>query len=101
MPDHLKEIHIILSWKKQLSNNIRHDYLPDSNGESREGVDCGEDFNAEVTASEVTEDVPFVVPLFPNFLAGLILDDKLNLSEGGGCCLACWRHFARRFLNQT
>ena len=76
-------------------------YLPDSNGESREGVDCGEDFNAEVTASEVTEDVPFVVPLFPNFLAGLILDDKLNLSEGGGCCLACWRHFSRRFLNQT
>ena len=63
--------------------------LPESNGESLEGVDCGEDFNAEVTAIEVTEDVPFVVPLLPNFLAGFILDERFNLSEGGGCCLAC------------
>lgn len=52
-------------------------------------MDCGEDFNAEVTAIEVTEDVPFVVPLLPNFLAGFILDERFNLSEGGGCCLAC------------
>ena len=100
-PELIKTKIRIFGYTKPNPPLIKAEYLPDSNGESREGVDCGEDFNAEVTAREVTEAVPFVVPLFPNFLIGLILDDKLNLSEGGGCCLACWRHFARLFLNQT
>ena len=54
----------------------------------------------------MAEEVPLLVAELndPNFLAVFMREAKLSLSpvdEGGGCCLACWRHLARRFLNQT
>ena len=80
-------------------------HIPESKGESREGVDRGDDFNAEDTASEVDADVPLLVdPTIlppPIFLAGFMRELRLNLSLGGGCCLACCRHLALRFLNHT
>jgi hypothetical protein len=65
-------------------------YIPDSNGESREGVDCGDDLRAEDTAKEVAEIVPLVVPLLPSFLGGLMREEFINLSplDGAGCCFA-------------
>ena len=83
-------------------------FIPESKGESRDGVERGDDFKAEETAKEVAEVVPLLLataePSDPNFLAVFIRPAKLSLSPaelGGGCCLACWRHLARRFLNQT
>ena len=85
-----------------------HNSIPESKGESRDGVERGDDFKAEETAREVAEVVPLLLataePSDPNFLAVFIRPAKLSLSPaelGGGCCLACWRHLARRFLNQT
>ena len=85
-----------------------HNFIPESKGESRDGVERGDDFKAEETAREVAEVVPLLLataePSDPNFLAVFIRPAKLSLSPaelGGGCCLACWRHLARRFLNQT
>ena len=81
-------------------------FLPESKGESREGVDRGEDFKAEETARDVeaTECPLLEDPIDPIFLGDFIREAKLSFSlvvGGGGCCLACWRHLARRFLNQT
>ena len=78
--------------------------IPESKGESRDGVDRGDDFRAELTASEVDEVPLLEVPIDPIFLGVFMRDAKLSFSladGGGGCCLACWRHLARRFLNQT
>ena len=80
-------------------------FLPASNGESRDGVERGDDFNADETARDVATEVPLVVEHTepPIFLADFMRDARLNLSlfDGIGCCLACCRHLARRFLNHT
>ena len=88
--------------------NIFNMLIPESKGESRDGVERGEDFNADDTASEVDTDVPLepvepAGPTPPIFLADFMREARLNLSlfDGIGCCLACWRHLARRFLNHT
>ena len=82
--------------------NLQKCLIPESNGESRDGVERGEDFKADETAKEAAE--VEIVPLLPNFLTLFIRPAKLSLSPaevGGGCCLACCLHLARRFLNQT
>ena len=75
---------------------------PESNGESREGVDLGEALSAEETAIEVAVEVPLLLTE-SIFLADFMREAKLNfsLALGGGCCLACCLHLARRFLNHT
>ncbi len=90
--------------------------LPDSKGESLEGVDWGDALRAELTAKEAAElaELPPEIPLelepevrlpFADeiFLATFSLEERLSFSpaEGGGCCFACCLHFALLFLNQT
>ena len=90
---------------------------PTSNGESREGVEFGETLtltDEEPPAADDDEDDPlptwrfWPTPEFPILVppvtppAFLSLGMPANLSlDGAGCCFACCRHFARRFLNQT
>ena len=68
-------------------------FLPASNGESRDGVERGDDFNADETARDVATEVPLVVEPTgpPIFLADFMREARLNLSlfDGIGCCLAC------------
>ena len=67
-----------------MSKLSRLNVLPESNGESRDGVERGDDFNADDTASDVDTDVPLAVEPAggtpPIFLADFMRLARLNLS---------------------